>query len=359
MKVQPSRRLSGENPTPRVSVVVPCYNYGHYLEGCVESIVSQPGVETDVLIIDDASPDGSGEVADALADGYSMVRSVRHATNRGHISTYNEGLEAVDSDYVVLLSADDLLAPGALARAASLMEHNPTVGLVYGNPQTFESTPPTASRTSSWWSVWEGADWVEAQFKRAMSIVYSPEAVVRTSVHHEAGYYRHDLPHSGDLELWLRIAAIADVGRVNGPDQAYRRVHPNSMMQTQYASVLTDLAKRDDAYESFLARSGYDADTAGELRMTVRRVLSSEALGWAITVLDDLPGSADSVDAAVRFAQQMDPDFESLRVWRELSVRRSVAEGHRGRLPASAAFDAGIRDLAGRVRWRRWRYFGV
>ena len=47
----------------RVSVVVPCYNYGRYLEGCVGSVLSQEGVEVDVLIVDDASPDGSVDIA--------------------------------------------------------------------------------------------------------------------------------------------------------------------------------------------------------------------------------------------------------------------------------------------------------
>jgi hypothetical protein len=359
MKVQASRRLPSENATPRVTVVVPCYNYGHYLAGCVDSIVSQPGVETQVLIVDDASPDGSGEVADALAAEHANVRSVRHTTNRGHIATYNEGLATVDSDYVVLLSADDLLAPGALGRATALMEHNPSVGLVYGNPKTFADEAPPAARSSSWWSTWKGDHWVEAQFRRAMSIVYSPEAVVRTSVHHEAGYYRPELPHSGDLELWLRIAAIADVGRVNGPDQAYRRVHPNSMMQTQYASVITDLVKRDDAYESFLASSGYSEAKAGALRSTVRRAMSAEAVGWAITLLDRLPETADDIAQALEFARQMDPNWESRRVGREFAARRGVIDRGRGKVPTGATLDAGIRDLASRVRWRRWRYFGV
>ncbi|WP_460807831.1 glycosyltransferase family 2 protein [Micromonospora zhanjiangensis] len=95
---------------PTVSVVIPCYNYGHYLPECVHSVLSQSGVEVDVLIVDDASPDGSAEVARELSAD-PRVRLIAHRENRGHIATYNEGLAAVDGEYVVLLSADDLLSP--------------------------------------------------------------------------------------------------------------------------------------------------------------------------------------------------------------------------------------------------------
>ena len=117
---------------PRVSVVVPCYRYGAYLPACVASATSQPGVEVDVLIVDDASPDDSADVARSLAAADPRVRVLVNEQNMRHIATYNEGLSLVDGEYVVLLSADDLLAPGSLARAVALMEANPSVGMTYG-----------------------------------------------------------------------------------------------------------------------------------------------------------------------------------------------------------------------------------
>src|SRR5262245_16993901 len=122
---EPSRRVP-------VSVVIPCYNYGHYLPDAVGSALSQDGVEVEVVIVDDKSTDNSAEVAAALAAGDPRVRLIRHETNLRHIATYNDGLDAVTGDYVLLLSADDLLTPGALHRAAQLMEAEPTVGMVYG-----------------------------------------------------------------------------------------------------------------------------------------------------------------------------------------------------------------------------------
>ena len=95
-----------------VSVIIPCYNYAHFLRECVESVVSQAGVEVHVLIIDDASADNTAEVAAELLAHHPGVEYRRHEKNCGHIATYNEGLAWASGDYTVLLSADDLLTPG-------------------------------------------------------------------------------------------------------------------------------------------------------------------------------------------------------------------------------------------------------
>jgi glycosyltransferase involved in cell wall biosynthesis len=77
---------------PTVSVVIPCYRYGRYLPDCVRSVLDQEGVDVRVLIIDDASPDDSGEVAMGLAAEDERVQVRVHRENRGHLATYNEGL---------------------------------------------------------------------------------------------------------------------------------------------------------------------------------------------------------------------------------------------------------------------------
>ena len=57
-----------------------------------------------------------------------------------------ERLAKVTGDYVVLLSADDLLAPGSLSRATALMEAHPSIGFAYGHVETFSVEPPRVAR---------------------------------------------------------------------------------------------------------------------------------------------------------------------------------------------------------------------
>src|ERR1035437_10076075 len=75
-----------------VSVVIPCYNYGHFLLDAVNSALDQADVDVRVLIIDDASPDGSAQVARQIAGSDPRVEVVVHQVNRGNLATYNEGL---------------------------------------------------------------------------------------------------------------------------------------------------------------------------------------------------------------------------------------------------------------------------
>ena len=72
----------------------------------------------------------------------------RHQVNQRHIATYNEGLDWATGAYTLLLSADDLLAPDALARAVSLLDRYSNVGFVYGAQIRFrDQVPPTGRQT--------------------------------------------------------------------------------------------------------------------------------------------------------------------------------------------------------------------
>src|SRR5438067_328538 len=104
----------------RVDVIVPCYNYGHLLEDCIRSVLSQQDVDVRILLMDDASTDETESIGRRLAAD-RRVEYRRHRVNRGHIATYNEALACLTGDYCLILSADDLLTPGALMRAARLM----------------------------------------------------------------------------------------------------------------------------------------------------------------------------------------------------------------------------------------------
>src|SRR5205807_1774138 len=130
----------------RVDVIVPCHNYARYLRGCVESVLSQPEVDIRVLVIDDASPDDTAEVGARLAAEDARVEFRRHAVNQRHIATYNEGLAWAAGDYALLLSADDLLTPGALARATRVLDAHPEVGLIYGRQILFSTDSPVLDR---------------------------------------------------------------------------------------------------------------------------------------------------------------------------------------------------------------------
>jgi glycosyltransferase involved in cell wall biosynthesis len=277
--------------TSSVSVLIPCYRYGNFLEECAASVLDeQEGVDVRVLIIDDASPDESAEVAHKIAARDHRVEVVVHGTNQGNIATFNEGLlEWADGDYCVLLSADDRLTPGALRRSVELLDANPGVGFVYGHALwCVEGTPLAAARTSvRGWSVWPGASWLEHRFRQAENPIISPEVVVRTSLQQRVGGYDPELPKAADMEMFMRLAASANVGFVRGVDQAYYRVHGNNMSAA--VSPLMDLRQRRSVFEVVLDRYGSELPDPKRLSATVHHRLGREALWAAAGVYDRVP----------------------------------------------------------------------
>jgi glycosyltransferase involved in cell wall biosynthesis len=311
-----------------VSVVIPCYKYGHFLADCVRSVLDeQPGLDVRVLIIDDASPDDSARGARERAPRDPRIEVRVHERNKGHIATYNEGLlEWADGDYVTLLSADDRLVPGALVRAAALLDAHPEVGFCYGRPLRFRhgGPLPKARTTTTGSAVYPGQWWLERRFREGTGCITSPEVVVRTDLQRKVGGYDPGLPHAGDIEMWMRLAAHADVGYVRGADQAYYRVHGSNMSVTDFGGQLDDLRQRRAAYESVLDKCGDRLPDAERLSATVHTKLARAALRRACRAYDRGRTGAVPVDELVGFAAECLPSWRELPEYRGLRLRRRI-----------------------------------
>lgn len=346
---------------PRVSVVVPCYNYGHFLPECVQGVLDQDGVDVEVLIIDDASPDGSAAVARRIADGDPRVSLIEHRVNAGHLATYHEGLAAAEGDYVVLLSADDLVTPGSFQRAAALLEAHSEVVMVHGFAQTFWDEPPPPPRTEvRSWSVWPGSEWIGRVSLAGGNPVATPEVMMRTVAMHKLGDYDPRVPHAADFLMWLRAAALGSIGRVNGVDQACYRVHGSNMHVQQFAGADTDLRQRHEAFEIFFDEDGRDLPEAARWRSAARMAVAREAL---ITACACYQTGSTPVDPAlagrlVAFAEEIYPPARDSRLRRRYGSLAQRSEQGRGPLVPSGltAFNNRVRH---HIAWRRRRWSGV
>jgi glycosyltransferase involved in cell wall biosynthesis len=345
---------------PTVDVVIPCYKYGRYLRGCVESVVRQRDVNVRILILDDASPDDTAEVGAALAAEYSQVEFRRHVTNAGHIATYNEGLIGwSESAYCMLLSADDLLAPGALSRAVSIMERDPSIGMVYGRAIHFysEHELPSGEVRSAGSIYYDGPRWIRRRCRAGTNVITSPEVVVRSSVQRAVGGYRRELPHSGDLEMWLRIAAVSNIAYVRAP-QAFYRVHGASMQRTQFQGNMVDMVERRAAFRSFLRLSSEKPGNWDRLQQDVDRALAREALWDASRLYDHGRAEEGQVQSLVQFALQTWPPARSLPEFRALERRQWLGAKvcHRTQI---FFMPAALRWAGRWLRKQRWQRLGV
>jgi O-antigen biosynthesis protein len=112
---------------PALTVVVPTYNRRRYLRETLLSLLADRGVETEILVVDDGSTDGSEATLRDL-----RVRYRRLARNRGLSHARNVGLEEASGDLVTFFDSDDILLPGALTARVRAMEERPGLAAVAG-----------------------------------------------------------------------------------------------------------------------------------------------------------------------------------------------------------------------------------
>lgn len=307
-----------------VDVVVPCYNYARFLERCVGSILRQENVNVRVLIIDDASTDNTPSVSGQLATMDPRVEVRRHAQNRGHIATYNEGLlEWARADYVLLLSADDALTPGALARATRLLDGYPQVGMCYGmaigvgeDSDIFETT----SELCDDYRIIDSISFLEHCCSSG-NPVPTPTALVRTELQYRVGGYRADLPHSGDLEMWMRVAAHGPVGVVRAIQACYRW-HGSNMSRGYYNQLLADHREVVITLRSFAKQYGERFPDYVKCFEKMIRDLG-ERIFWGGSQAFDV-GDIEMCDQCIQFVTEICPEVIGSSTWWRLWAKRRL-----------------------------------
>jgi glycosyltransferase involved in cell wall biosynthesis len=347
-----------------VDVVVPCHQYGRFLPQCVSSVLSQPIDDLRVLIIDDASPDNTAEVATELISRDSRVELLRHKANRGHIATYNEGIEWASADYMLLLSADDVLMPGALPRAAKLMERHQEIGMTYGRIIYFSDDYPVDrlfdgnlaldpcrvqkativvsgarslamrwpgrgssrsvgsladDRAETRYKILDGADFMRSN--RHANQVHTATTVVRTELQRKIGGYKKELPHAGDLEMWFRFAVHAPVGYIDSY-QAAARMHEHNMSKELYGDTIFDLEQRKCLLDSIFAEYRDRIENRAALEMDLYRGLAEVSVRAAGAPFS--AGDAIGCERLLEFAKRVHPPISTSLIWKAFVLKKSL-----------------------------------
>jgi len=114
---------------PKVSVVIPCYNMGKYLDEAVDSVLAQTFTDFEIIIVDDGSTDTS--TCELLADYSKPKTKVIHTANRGVAAARNSGIEEAVGEYVLPLDADDRIGEFYLEKAVAVLDQQADIGIVY------------------------------------------------------------------------------------------------------------------------------------------------------------------------------------------------------------------------------------
>ena len=187
-------------PQPRVSVVMALYNHGDYVEEALESVASGGYTDVEVIVTDDGSTDGSGDVVVDWMRRTPHVPAtlVTHPVNRGLPRSRNQSLEHARGELVFVLDADNSVVPTGLGRLVDALDADPGAAFAYGALQRFDAAGPVGMMGLWQWEPWRFRyyNYIDAM------------AMVRTHVLREMGGYTVDRRLHGweDYDLWCRIA---------------------------------------------------------------------------------------------------------------------------------------------------------
>jgi glycosyltransferase involved in cell wall biosynthesis len=300
---------------PLVSVIIPCFNQGLFLDEAVDSVLSQTLTDFEILIVDD----GSTEPATCcLLDTYQRPNTrVFRTANQGLAAARNYLIERATGTYLCALDADDRLHPEFLSRTVAVLEADPSVAFGSSHLRMFGDEDrlwPTDARC-------------DLPTLLAEDTVLTA-AVVRKAIVESVGGYDSAMPHAGDedWDLWLSLVEAGHRGVIL-PDVLffYRRRRGSMCDQCTEGQSHLDLIQ----YIVAKHRASYRAHLLPVLMKKEERIAALRAANLELEIR--LDGERATLDG-----RRAERDL--------LRARLATAQGAAGRRPASPEWAALVEE---------------
>ena len=304
---------------PIVSVIVPTRNRRAYLEEALESVRRQTFERWEIVVVDDASEDGTRAWIEALRD--DRLRLLGMESNVGSTITRNAGLEAARGDYCLFLDDDDLLPPDALARHVAAIAAHPaaiaTLGAV-GRVDAAGAPAPGLLRPVRSPKL-HGDVWRDVLFWWVWVVGAS---LFRRSALEAVGGFDESIRFYGDdVDLWLRLGHGGEV--VLLPETVLLFRSHDQTRPDDYLELLATLRRRhaatcDPAHRAAARRVVAAHDALSDLRVragrpgNLGRIAKLLARVARCPALLASPLSSRQIGAAIRRDLAMDPWLRSL-----------------------------------------------
>ncbi|MEM1211463.1 MAG: glycosyltransferase [Planctomycetota bacterium] len=234
---------------PTVSVVVPNYRHEKYLPERLDSILDQTFGDYEVILLDDASPDGSVAVLERYAArfaevlGPDRVQTCFNTENSGSpFKQWNKGVELARGEYVWIAESDDVAEPGLLEALVGVLDQSVGVALAYCDSRRMAAGGELGDTMAKVHVDRVGGDWSQSvtidgelflsKYLSVGGMIPNASAVLfRRRAYHEAGGAALKWRMCGDWATWARLAGQGDVHFYAEPLNRWRR-HPQTVRET-------------------------------------------------------------------------------------------------------------------------------
>lgn len=229
--------MSGRKPL--ISIATISFNQKKYLQQAIDSVVQQTADDTEYLMFDGGSSDGSREVIESQAESFSFWQS---CVDGGPASALQQALQRSRGEYFMYLNSDDFLLPGAIDSIRDAIQRFPKIDVFYGNGLTLDERRRTVSKTFS-------DRWNLKDYARGAVSIFQQSCALRRESALEVGGFNTQNWTCWDGELLFDMGRNGATFARLGTTLAVFRLHQESISgsqsrQQQYYADRRRMAKK-------------------------------------------------------------------------------------------------------------------
>lgn len=209
----------------KVSVVIPVYNYAHWLPLALDSVLNQnTNFEYEVLIVDDGSTDNSYTIAQQYAESYPHIKAYS-IPNNGVAGARDFGIQEAQAEYITCLDADDMLGDiSFLQTLVDSLDSDPLLGIAYTGLAFFKDDPYNGAYVSNWPQHFDPALQYNGHNQVPTCNMFRKRAYLQT------GGYRKHLQPAEDAGLWYQMSILGwSIRKVTNKALFFYRYHEDSL----------------------------------------------------------------------------------------------------------------------------------
>jgi len=231
--------------SPKVSIVIPAFNYGCYIRDAIESVLSQSYCDYELIILNNASEDDTHDVVQEYVSD-SRVRYICNEMNIGANANFNKGIDLARGQYIKFLSADDYYLPNVLSLLVAELESYPSADFAYGRYVFVDADGRFTELVAH--PGWEHFNHHEHPDEVGRLLAFDcyvsfPVTLFRKDIFDRYGVFDKELV-VGDYDYFLRLASSGVKSRFIDIPLAAFRVHGDQ------ASISRDFITSGTQYES-------------------------------------------------------------------------------------------------------------
>lgn len=177
-----------------ISIVIPSYNQGQYIEAAIKSVINQPYQNVELIVVDNLSTDNTLKILNKYKNKITFIRE----KDFGQTNAINKGYKAATGKIISYLNSDDLLEPKALGHVADYFVHNPKTKIIYGKGKFIDIKGKFLGYYKTQLPT------LKSLFKEC--VISQPTVFMRKELYDEVGTFDESLNYAMDYDYWIRVA---------------------------------------------------------------------------------------------------------------------------------------------------------